>query len=102
MEWFEGARHRTWSRSSLSIHAFSLLFSYYAVPVAIGILSLLVFMYPADQHDVDTSVPLSMRVLSDLGGHLSKEGAVAALKAQPLRKRYDTHLSEAPIWFAVT
>jgi diguanylate cyclase (GGDEF)-like protein len=102
MEWFEGARHRTWSVSSLSIDAFSLVFSYYAVPVAIGILSLLVLLYPADAPEVETSVPLSMRVQSDPGGRLGVVSASAALQAQPLRNSYDTHLSEGPIWFAVT
>ncbi|MGF6724607.1 diguanylate cyclase (GGDEF)-like protein [Paraburkholderia sp. GAS41] len=101
MEWFAGARHGTWIRSRLSIHAFSLLFSYYAVPVAIGILSVLVWAYPADQPEVDTSVPLSMRVLSDPGGRMSTESAAAALGAQSLRMSYDTHLSEAPVWFSV-
>jgi diguanylate cyclase (GGDEF)-like protein len=102
MEWFEGKRYRTGSRSGLTIDEFSFLFSYYAVPVAIGILSLLVFLYSAGTPEVESSAPLSMRILSDPGGHLGVVSAAAALRTQPLQERYDTHLSEAPIWFAVT
>ncbi|MFM0339053.1 putative bifunctional diguanylate cyclase/phosphodiesterase [Paraburkholderia fungorum] len=101
MEWFEGKRYRIWSRSALTIDAFSLLFSYYAVPVAIGILSLFVLLYPAATPEPEGDIPLSMRILSDPGGHLDVESAAAALRSRPLQTRYDTHLSEAPVWFEV-
>jgi diguanylate cyclase (GGDEF)-like protein len=101
MEWFETARYRTWILSSLSIDAISLLFSYYAVPFAIAILSVLVFVYPVSTPELETSMPLPMRVLKDPGGRLGVGEAIGALQAQPLRKTYDTRLSEAPIWFEV-
>ncbi|WP_370712305.1 EAL domain-containing protein [Paraburkholderia sp. IW21] len=101
MEWFEAKRYRTWSRSGLTINAFSQLFSYYAVPVAIGILSLLVSLYPAAAPEPESGTPLWMHVLSDPDGHLGVDGAAAALPSQPLQTRYDTHLSETPIWFDI-
>ncbi|MFL9906528.1 EAL domain-containing protein [Paraburkholderia sp. RL17-337-BIB-A] len=101
MEWFEGMRYRTWSRSGLSINAFSQLFCYYAVPVAIGILSLLVSLYPAATPAPENGTPLAMRILSDPDGHLGVESAAAALRSQPLQTNYDTRLSEAPIWFEI-
>jgi diguanylate cyclase (GGDEF)-like protein len=99
MAWFEGMRYRTWSRSGLSINAFSQLFSYYAVPVAIGILSLLVLLYPAATPEPETGTPLPLHVLSDPHGQLGVASAAAALRAQPSQTKYDTRLSEAPVWF---
>ncbi|MEA3087154.1 MAG: hypothetical protein QOC89_4851, partial [Paraburkholderia sp.] len=101
MEWFEGMRYRTWSRSGLSINVFSQLFCYYAVPVAIGILSLLVSLYPAATPAPESGVPLAMRILSDPDGHLGVDTAALALRSQPLQTKYDTRLSEAPIWFEI-
>ncbi len=94
-------QYRKGSRSGLMIDSFSLLFSYYAVPIAIGILSVLVLLCPGGTPELENGAPLSMRVLSDPTGHFDVRSAVAVLRAQGLQERYDTHRSEAPIWFTL-
>ena len=101
-EWFEGAQSQSAGRFSGLLHAFSSLFSYFAVPIAVAVLSLLIAVLPAGQVDPGLSIPLPMRVMTDPARHLDITSAAAALKAAPSRMRYDTHLSETPIWFAVT
>lgn len=99
MKRFDGARNGNALFSGISIEAFSFLFSYYAVPLAIGILTVLVLLYPTNTSQVTPDVPLSIRVLSDPADHLDAAHAVAALSSQPEQAAYNTHLSERPIWF---
>lgn len=100
MKWFEGVRHRRTSWLGSAIDTFSWSFSYYAVPIAIAALSVWVMFGSLGAPEIETGTPLMLRVLSDPSGRLDVAGAAAAIGAQPLRKSYDTRLSEAPIWFA--
>ena len=103
MNWFEPKKYRTGAlKKGFTIDTFSFLFSYYAVPVAIGILSLIVLLHPVGPAETEHGTPISMRVLVDPDSLLSAADAAAALQLKPLVDRYDTHLSEAPTWFAIS
>jgi diguanylate cyclase (GGDEF)-like protein len=102
MRRIEQDRDRMGSRSGRIIDAFSLLFSYYAVPVAIGILSLYALLYPSEAPEFNNGAPLSIRSVVDADNHLDAGSAMAALGSQPWQPSYNTHLSERPIWFTVS
>jgi diguanylate cyclase (GGDEF)-like protein len=101
MELFERKQYSTGRRSALIIDWFSFFFSFYAVPVAIGILSVVVLLYPGGSRKIENGTPLSLRVLRDPTGRLDARGAAAVLPAQIEQERYNTHLSEEPIWFTL-
>ncbi len=100
MKRFDGAQNWNESFSRLSIEAFSFLFSYYAVPLAIGILTVLVLLYPTSESHLAPDSPLPIRVVSDPSEHWDAARAAGALASQPLQAAYNTHLSERPVWFA--
>ncbi|WP_185732421.1 EAL domain-containing protein [Burkholderia sp. Bp8963] len=87
-------------RTASTIETLSFLFSYYAVPVAIGMLSLLVLLNPGAPADVPVGTPVALRVLADPAGRLDASTAAAALKRTRPIDQYDTRLSETPFWFA--
>lgn len=101
MKWFDRKQCRTRARAGFTIDTFSFLFSYYATPLAIGILSLIVLLHPGTPSGTESGRPLSMHILVDQKSQLDVASAVAALRAQPLQDRYDTRLSEAPTWFSI-
>lgn len=86
-------------RTMSPIEMLSFLFSYYAVPVAIGMFSLLVLVNPGALADVPVGTPVALRVLADPAGHLDASTAAAALEHMRSVDQYDTKLSETPIWF---
>ncbi|GAB3628785.1 diguanylate cyclase [Pandoraea terrae] len=75
--------------------------SLYAVPVAILLLSLLVLFFQENQYAVHGNLPLSFQARGDLPSSFSLEAAEHAVAATPELRQYDTHLSEAPVWFRV-
>jgi diguanylate cyclase (GGDEF)-like protein len=77
------------------------LFSYYAVPLAIAAVSILVLLFPVDAPQDESGMTLPVRVVSDPHAQLDVSQAVAALRSQPLQLHYDTHRRETPVWFAV-
>ncbi|MGF6653140.1 diguanylate cyclase (GGDEF)-like protein [Paraburkholderia youngii] len=92
---------RTENRSSAWIDPFTFLFSYYAVPLAIAAVSILVLLFPVDAPHDESAVALPVRVISDPDARLDVTRAIAALRSQTLQMRYDTHRRETPIWFSV-
>jgi len=93
-------------RSSLLLAAHAVvewvlnLFAYYLIPLGIGFVSLLALLFWHDQYRSSGDVPLSMHVLSQEDGALAPGAALARLRASSLVSGHDTHLSEAPVWFA--
>ncbi|WP_175891608.1 EAL domain-containing protein [Burkholderia cepacia] len=87
-------------RTTSTIEVLSFLFSYYAVPIAIGVLSLLVLVNPGAPADVPVGTPVALRVLADPAGRLEVSVAAAALKRVRQIDQYNTRLSEMPFWFA--
>ena len=101
MELFARRRYPERGVANLAIDAFSFFFSYYAVPIAIGIFSVIVLLLPDKAPEPRNSAPVWMQVLSDPDGHLDLADAVKALTIKSLQNNYNTHLSEKPVWFAI-
>ncbi|MFC0250294.1 EAL domain-containing protein [Massilia consociata] len=76
------------------------LFAYYLIPLGIGLVSLIALVFWHDQYRTTGDVPLSMHVTVQQEASLSPAAALARAKASPLDTGHDTHLSEAPVWFA--
>jgi diguanylate cyclase (GGDEF)-like protein len=101
MELFQIRRYPEGSLANLALDAFSLLFSYYAAPIAIGIVSVLVLLLPDRAPEIRNSAPLRMQVLSDTDRRLDVADAVKALTIKTFQTHYNTHLSEKPVWFMI-
>ena len=76
------------------------LFSYYLIPLGIGLVSLVALIFWHDQYRTSGDVPLSMHVTVQQEASLSPGAALARARASSLVTGHDTHLSEAPVWFA--
>lgn len=76
------------------------IFAYYLIPVGIGIVSLIALVFWHDEYRTSGDVPLAMHVTVDQAAKLAPGDALALARATPLTNSYDTHLSEAPVWFA--
>ena len=76
------------------------IFAYYLIPVGIGIVSLIALVFWHDEYRTSGDVPLAMHVTVDQAAALAPGDALALARATPLTNGHDTHLSEAPVWFA--
>lgn len=76
------------------------IFSYYLIPVGIGIMSLVALLFWHDEYRTSGDVPLAMHVTVDEAASLAPHSALALVGTRPLTNSHDTHLSEAPVWFA--
>ncbi|WP_288380463.1 bifunctional diguanylate cyclase/phosphodiesterase [uncultured Massilia sp.] len=76
------------------------LFSYYLIPLGIGLVSLIALVFWQDQYRTSGDVPLSMHVAVQSEGALDPRAALERVRAAPLLSGHETHLSEAPVWFA--
>ena len=75
------------------------LFSYYLIPLGIGLVSLIALVFWHDQYRTSGDVPLSMHVTVQQEASLTPGAALARARASSLGTGHDTHLSEAPVWF---
>lgn len=75
------------------------IFSYYLIPVGIGIVSLIALVFWHDEYRSGGEVPLAMHVTVEHAAQLAPADALALARAAPLDNSHDTHLSEAPVWF---
>jgi diguanylate cyclase (GGDEF)-like protein/PAS domain S-box-containing protein len=73
--------------------------AYYLIPIGIAIISLVALIFWDSQYVVHDDVPLALKVQVDNGPPLTPAAALAGLQRQPGVRYYDTHLSEAPVWF---
>lgn len=76
--------------------------SLYAVPIAIMLLSGLVLVFQENQYAVRGATPLTFQAAGDLPSTLGPDAVVSAVDRAPAVTQYDTHLSEAPVWFHVS
>src|SRR5690606_5311058 len=76
------------------------LFSYYLIPFGIGLVSLVALIFWHDQYRSSGDVPLSMHVTVQQEAALAPGAALARARASSLVTGHDSHLSEAPVWFA--
>lgn len=74
--------------------------SIYAVPAAIGVVSLVALVYWESQYSVSGSTSINLRVMEQTPSSLTPEQALAELGSKPFVPHYDTKLSESPFWFS--
>lgn len=76
------------------------VFSTYALPIVIGLLSLLALFFWKSQYPVAEPQQLQIQVIKGSADMVEPGQALAKLRASPLGPHYDTQRSEAPFWFA--
>jgi diguanylate cyclase (GGDEF)-like protein/PAS domain S-box-containing protein len=74
--------------------------STYALPVFIGLLSLISLFAWQSQYPLTNPKPISFRVIAQTGSLLGPEQASAQLENRPFVSLHDTRLSEAPVWIS--
>jgi diguanylate cyclase (GGDEF)-like protein/PAS domain S-box-containing protein len=82
------------------IEAAMRLLSVYLVPAGVTLASLLALVMWNSQHVATGGEPLLFRVVAEAGAPLTPAAALRALSQSRPVDYYDTHLSEAPVWFA--
>ena len=76
------------------------VFSYYLIPLGIAFTSLIALLFWNDQYSASGDVPLSVQVTVQEEAILTPSDALAHVRASPLLVAFDTHLSEAPVWYS--
>jgi diguanylate cyclase (GGDEF)-like protein/PAS domain S-box-containing protein len=77
------------------------LLSVYLVPIGVALVSALALASWNSHYIASGDQPLPLRVLAETGAPLTPGAAQRDLARAPAVERYDTRLSEAPVWFAV-
>lgn len=77
------------------------LLSVYLVPIGVALVSVLALVSWNSHYVASGDVVLPLRVIAERDASFTPEAAQRALARVPGVERYDTHLSEAPLWFAV-
>jgi diguanylate cyclase (GGDEF)-like protein len=77
------------------------LLSVYFVPVGVLLVSVLAYASWNNHYAASGDVALPVRVLAESGAPLDPASALRHLASVPAVERYDTHLSETPVWFTV-
>ena len=89
-------------RANAALDSLLYAFSIYAVPAAIGALSLLALVAGNAEYATSGSNPLEIRVFEQTGEAPVPAQALAQLKEQPAVDHRDTGLSESSFWFSFT
>ncbi|KQQ96805.1 bifunctional diguanylate cyclase/phosphodiesterase [Massilia sp. Leaf139] len=77
------------------------LLSVYLVPIGVALVSILALVSWNSHYVANDDVVLPLRVVAEKGTPLTPEAALRQLARVPGVERYDTHLSEAPVWFSL-
>ena len=85
---------------SFSLEAFLFGFSAYALPLLIGIASLMALLLWQPHYGTSDAKQLGFRAVAESGQTLSPEQALVALQDRSVVNHHDTRLSEAPVWFS--
>lgn len=75
------------------------VFSTYALPLVIGLLSLLALFAWKSQYPLTAPQQLQIQVTQEAADTLEPAQALAQLRGHPLQPFHDTRLSESPVWF---
>lgn len=95
--------HRIWTRwLARSVDGFLAFFSYYAVPAAIVVFSLLVLFVGPSKYTTPASTTVSFSAVADPTRELTASTAAQKLAHAPSVPYLDTHLKEFPFWFRFT
>ena len=74
--------------------------SVYAVPIAVGTVTVVAFIAWDRQYPLDSGAGLEIRVAEQADGVMTPEQALSALRSVEPVKHKDSHLSESPFWFS--
>ncbi|MBD8530409.1 EAL domain-containing protein [Massilia sp. CFBP 13647] len=77
------------------------LLSVYLVPIGVALVSLLALVTWNSHYVANDDVVLPLRVIAEDGAQMAPGAALRRLARAPIVERHDTHLSEAPLWFAL-
>jgi diguanylate cyclase (GGDEF)-like protein len=75
------------------------VFSTYALPLVIGLVSLLALLAWKTQYPSTEPRQLKIQVIQEAAVTLEPAEVLARLRGQPLQPFHDTRLSETPVWF---
>jgi diguanylate cyclase (GGDEF)-like protein len=75
--------------------------SVYFVPVGVMLVSVLAYASWNSHYIASGDVALPFKVIAESGAPLDPASAQRELARAPVTKRYDTQLSEAPVWFSL-
>jgi diguanylate cyclase (GGDEF)-like protein len=90
-----------WSnRAQAALEGFLYGFGVYAIPVAIGLITLVAFAVWKPQYQTAGATPVSISVLRQNTAALEPAQAMQALRGAAAVPYLDTHRSEAPFWFS--
>jgi len=89
-----------WERTNEAVDKFCYAFSVYAVPLAVGLLSLIAWTTWSNEYSVVGGQPLPFRVIEQTRPAMTPAEALAALgmDVKPVMHQ-ETRLSENPFWF---
>jgi hypothetical protein len=89
-----------WERTNEAVDKFCYAFSVYAVPLAVGLVSLIAWATWNDEYAAVSGEPLPFRVIEETRPTMTPAEALTALGGDvtPVLQR-ETHLSENPFWF---
>lgn len=76
------------------------VFSTYALPLVIGVLSLLALFSWKTHYPASEAQQLSIQVIQETSGAMLPAEALAQLQDRPFSPFHDTRLSEAPVWLS--
>ncbi|MGO4478650.1 EAL domain-containing protein [Massilia sp. 2TAF26] len=83
------------------LQAMMRLLSVYFVPLGVLLVSVVAYASWNSHYVASGDVTLPLRVLSDASARLDPASALRELAHAPATDRYETHLSEAPVWFSL-
>jgi diguanylate cyclase (GGDEF)-like protein len=74
----------------------------YALPLILAVMSAVTLFALDSNYSTPNPLQLGFRVIVESDTVLTPGQALLQLQRQPLKQRYDTQLSELPVWFSVT
>jgi hypothetical protein len=83
------------------LQALTRLLAVYFVPIGVALVSVFALVAWNDHYVASGDITLPLRVFTESDRRIEPDAALRALAGMPAVERFDTHLSEAPVWFAV-
>jgi diguanylate cyclase (GGDEF)-like protein/PAS domain S-box-containing protein len=98
---FFSSRKRIHAVAQRAVQAVLRLLCVYCIPLGIALVSVLALCFWNSYYHASGEQPLPLRVVAEGAAPLRPQAALDALAQAAPVDNYDTHLSEAPLWFAV-
>src|SRR5574340_1356206 len=98
MPWLHVRQRRVAAAADRIIESILFGLSVYAVPLAVGAVSLIALVFWESNYSNNGGTPLSFRALEQKGGPADPAAMAAELRARPAVGHLDTRRSERPFW----